>query len=150
MGIVGKTYREKKSFVLEDIQESEQAFRTNNEYHGGLSVPVGNIGVFQAMSMEKNAFTDEDVKLAELLMLHASEAIKRIETEQEMAYMSLHDRLTDLYNRVYFEEEIQRLNYSRLYPISIISADIDGLKLINDTMGHSTGDDFVEVFRRNS
>lgn len=146
VGIVGKTYREKKSFVLEDIQESEQAFRTNNEYHGGLSVPVGNIGVFQAMSMEKNAFTDEDVKLAELLMLHASEAIKRIETEQEMAYMSLHDRLTDLYNRVYFEEEIQRLNYSRLYPISIISADIDGLKLINDTMGHSTGDDLLRSF----
>lgn len=146
VGIVGKTYREKKSFVLEDIQESEQAFRTNNEYHGGLSVPVGNIGVFQAMSMEKNAFTDEDVKLAELLMLHASEAIKRIETEQEMAYMSLHDRLTGLYNRVYFEEEIQRLNYSRLYPISIISADIDGLKLINDTMGHSTGDDLLRSF----
>lgn len=146
VGIVGKTYREKKSFVLEDIQESEQAFRTNNEYHGGLSVPVENIGVFQAMSMEKNAFTDEDVKLAELLMLHASEAIKRIETEQEMAYMSLHDRLTGLYNRVYFEEEIQRLNYSRLYPISIISADIDGLKLINDTMGHSTGDDLLRSF----
>jgi diguanylate cyclase (GGDEF)-like protein/PAS domain S-box-containing protein len=146
VGIVGKTYREKKSFVLDDIQKSEQAYRTNNKYHGGLSVPVGNIGVFQAMSMEKSAFTDEDVKLAELLMSHANEAIKRIETEQEMAFMSLHDRLTGLYNRVYFEEEIQRLNYSRLYPISIVSADIDGLKLINDTMGHSTGDDLLRSF----
>ena len=111
---------------------------------------MGNIGVFQAMSMEKNAFADEDVKLAELLISHANEAIKRIETEQEMAFMSLHDRLTGLYNRVYFEEEIQRLNYSRLYPISIVSADIDGLKLINDTMGHSAGDDLLKVFRRNS
>ncbi|MEQ8158274.1 MAG: HD domain-containing phosphohydrolase [Mesotoga sp.] len=146
VGIVGKTYREKKSFVLGDIQESEHAYRTNNKYHGGLSVPVGNIGVFQAMSMEKNAFADEDVKLAELLISHANEAIKRIETEQEMAFMSLHDRLTGLYNRVYFEEEIQRLNYSRLYPISIVSADIDGLKLINDTMGHSAGDDLLRSF----
>jgi len=63
-----------------------------------------------------------------------------------MNYMSLHDKLTDLYNRVYFEEELKRLEGSRFYPISIVSADVDGLKLINDTMGHSRGDQILVEF----
>ncbi len=60
--------------------------------------------------------------------------------ESKLKYLSLHDQLTDLYNRTYFEEELKRLNKSREYPITIISADLDGLKLINDTLGHYEGD----------
>jgi len=146
VGIVGKTYRERESYVIQDIQNDESAFKSNDIYHGGLSVPVGSVGVFQAMSVEKGKFGESEIRLAELLMSHANEAISRIDTEREMAYMSLHDRLTDLYNRVFFEEELKRLEDSRFYPISIISADVDGLKLINDTMGHSKGDDILRTF----
>ncbi len=60
--------------------------------------------------------------------------------ENRLSYMSLHDQLTGLYNRYYFEDELNRLTNSRYYPISLISADLDGLKLINDTMGHNQGD----------
>ncbi|MEW6081688.1 MAG: PAS domain S-box protein [Bacillota bacterium] len=60
--------------------------------------------------------------------------------EEQLQYVSLHDQLTGLYNRAYFEEELKRLGGSREFPITIISADLDGLKLVNDTMGHDKGD----------
>jgi len=65
--------------------------------------------------------------------------------EEKLRYMSLHDALTGLYNRMYFEEEINRLEGGRNYPVSIISADLDGLKLINDTMGHEKGDEMLQA-----
>lgn len=58
----------------------------------------------------------------------------------QLKLMSMKDQLTGIYNRTYFEEELKRYTSSRDYPITIISADVDGLKLINDTMGHDKGD----------
>ncbi|AKX93433.1 cyclic di-GMP phosphodiesterase response regulator RpfG [Moorella thermoacetica] len=68
--------------------------------------------------------------------------------EQKLAYISLHDQLTALYNRAYFEEELKRLSTSRKYPITIIVADVNGLKLVNDTMGHDKGDELLTACAR--
>lgn len=64
----------------------------------------------------------------------------RIRYEQRLEYLSMHDQLTGIYNRTFFEAELSRFEESRDYPVTIISADLDGLKLVNDTMGHDTGD----------
>jgi len=60
--------------------------------------------------------------------------------EDQLKYLSLHDQLTALYNRFFFENAIKRLDRSREHPISLISIDLDGLKLVNDTVGHERGD----------
>ncbi|WP_051533715.1 PAS domain S-box protein [Desulfitibacter alkalitolerans] len=73
---------------------------------------------------------------------------ERKEYEKRLKHISLHDALTGLYNRMYFEEEIKRLEGGRSYPVSIISADLDGLKLINDTMGHEKGDEMLQAAAR--
>ena len=57
-----------------------------------------------------------------------------------MLFRSFHDKLTGLYNRVYFEEELKRLDSKRQLPLSIIMADVNGLKLTNDAFGHKEGD----------
>ena len=55
------------------------------------------------------------------------------------------DELTGVYNRTYFDEYLQALLKKDCYPISIISADCDGLKTVNDTYGHLVGDDYIRM-----
>lgn len=50
------------------------------------------------------------------------------------------DKLTGLYNREFFEEELSRLDSCRQLPMSVIMGDLSGLKLINDAFGHEMGD----------
>jgi len=63
--------------------------------------------------------------------------------EEQIKFLSIHDQLTGLYNRVYFENELKRLEGSQSYPITIISADLDDLKLINDSLGQKEGDKII-------
>ena len=65
---------------------------------------------------------------------------ERKAAEEKLRYISFHDSLTGLYNRAYFEEEMDRLESSRQFPVSMIVCDLDGLKQINDSQGHAVGD----------
>ncbi len=60
--------------------------------------------------------------------------------ERELKYLGTHDMLTGLFNRNYFEIEMSRYCNGRMYPISIIVIDVDGLKTTNDIKGHTAGD----------
>jgi len=60
--------------------------------------------------------------------------------EGQLRYISMHDSLTDLYNRAYFNSEFAGLEMQPFRSIGLIICDIDGLKLINDTLGHEAGD----------
>jgi diguanylate cyclase (GGDEF)-like protein len=68
----------------------------------------------------------------------------RKEMERRLEHLSLHDAMTGLYNRTFFEEELVRLGESRS-PVGFIVCDIDGLKLVNDTLGHDRGDALVRL-----
>jgi len=70
---------------------------------------------------------------------------ERKELEENLTYLCYHDQLTGLYNRTCFENEMKRLNKSREYPIAIISVDVDGLKIVNDTLGHDFGDRMLKL-----
>ncbi|MEF8889634.1 MAG: PAS domain S-box protein, partial [Desulfohalobiaceae bacterium] len=67
------------------------------------------------------------------------------EAQRRLEEMSLYDTLTGLANRAFFEEWMQRLVREKCAHIGIIVCDINGLKLINDTMGHSKGDELLKV-----
>jgi len=64
--------------------------------------------------------------------------------QEKIDYISLHDPLTGLFNRIYFEEEINRLEFSRYYPITILKADFEGLRAINDDHGRPAGDEMLK------
>jgi len=66
---------------------------------------------------------------------------KRIENESH--FLGIHDALTKLYNRTFFEEELSRLEKSRNFPVSIFMFDVDKLKITNDTQGHPAGDELL-------
>jgi diguanylate cyclase (GGDEF)-like protein/PAS domain S-box-containing protein len=63
--------------------------------------------------------------------------------EENLRILGMHDNLTGLYNRAYFKAEMDRLNNSRSYPVSIILGDVDGLKITNDSLGHAGGDNLL-------
>ncbi len=63
---------------------------------------------------------------------------EHINIEEQLRYLSFHDVLTGLYNRAYMEQEIIRL--ADVDPMGFISIDVDGLKLVNDNIGHHAGD----------
>lgn len=67
----------------------------------------------------------------------------RKQMEEQLKHLSLHDPLTGLYNRAYFEEEMRRLDSGRYAPVGILVCDLDGLKLVNDTLGHKAGDELL-------
>ena len=60
--------------------------------------------------------------------------------DEELRRLSTHDTLTGLYNRGFFMGEMARLERGREFPISIVMADVDHLKRINDQNGHAVGD----------
>lgn len=63
--------------------------------------------------------------------------------EEQLEYLSTHDVLTGLYNRTFYEAELERLAAGTRYPVSIIVVDLDGLKTTNDTYGHIVGDNMI-------
>jgi diguanylate cyclase (GGDEF)-like protein/PAS domain S-box-containing protein len=62
------------------------------------------------------------------------------EVEDKLRDMSQHDGLTRLYNRGFFEEELERAAGARNPVLTVLMLDVDGLKQVNDTMGHAEGD----------
>lgn len=74
------------------------------------------------------------------MIVNCRDITERTQAEEQIRFLSFHDKLTGLYNRAYFEEGLSRLDAERLFPISIIMGDANGLKLTNDVFGHDEGD----------
>lgn len=70
----------------------------------------------------------------------ARDMTKRKELEDMLTQMSYTDKLTGLYNRAYFEEQINKLDDNEYYPLTLIMGDLNGLKVVNDNLGHLEGD----------
>lgn len=76
------------------------------------------------------------------ILVHAlcRDITERKEMENQLQYMSYRDQLTGVYNRRFFEEELLRMDVPRNLPLTIVMADVNSLKLINDSFGHEVGD----------
>ncbi len=88
------------------------------------------------------------IRLAPAIHREIKEATVRRERkklEKQLAYISLHDPLTELHNRTHFSSELERLSNPKYSPVGIIVGDLDGLKLINDTWGNESGDNLLKI-----
>lgn len=75
-----------------------------------------------------------------LIMMILTDITDRIKAEKQIRFLSYHDKLTGLYNRAYVETVLPDLENQESLPLSIIMADMNGLKLVNDVFGHQQGD----------
>ncbi|MEN6435346.1 MAG: diguanylate cyclase [Anaerolineaceae bacterium] len=73
---------------------------------------------------------------------------QRKEAEKHLRYMGTHDGLTGTYNRMFYDESVDRLEQSNQFPISVLMIDLDGLKAVNDEFGHHHGDEVLKTVAR--
>jgi diguanylate cyclase (GGDEF)-like protein/PAS domain S-box-containing protein len=113
---------------------------------------VSQTGVLQTMevgyageSMQKPTwFRLVVVPMAGDIAILAQDLTDRKHAEERLEYQHDHDFLTGLYNRGFLEKELKRLEDERFLPVSLIIADTNGLKLINDSFGHAMGDEVLQ------
>ena len=88
--------------------------------------------------------TDVNIKeVVESVAIFISEEVRNYILQSEMLYMSEHDILTDAGNRKAFNSKIGMLEGMDI-SVGICFVDINGLKLVNDEMGHEAGDNVIK------
>ena len=149
--IWGNALIEKKSFYSSKLTRlPEGHVKLKNAVATPIVFKAKSIGLLMIGEKASN-YTKKDISILEDIASFIAPVLesrlqnefaeaKRKKYEEEAEYLSFHDSLTGLYNRRYFEEELKRLDTERQLPISIIMADIDGLKEVNDKYGHNVGD----------
>lgn len=105
------------------------------------------LGKIEAHSALQRRVSDQREELANTSESHAAELARRDEAAAEMRMLSVTDVLTGLYNRRGFflqAEHIYKLARRRRTQSAAIFADIDGLKRVNDALGHEAGDRLLQ------
>ena len=93
-----KTYRTGEAVVVDDLAAESEADPTKQEYRAAISLPLGDVGVFQAVSTETAAFDADDVERAELLMAHVAVSLERVRAEAGLR--DERDRLSALFENI--------------------------------------------------
>lgn len=122
----GKLFQADQEFLFETIFITKQGKKITVECH--------------CNSMRKNG------KVFGICV--ARDISERKAVEEKIRYLTFHDSLTGIYNRAYFENELEKYDNFRYLPISIIIGDINGLKLVNDAFGHDEGDRLLKNCRQ--
>lgn len=91
-------------------------------------------------NFELTAYKPKELQIA----IIATDITQRKQLENKLEYLSYHDQLTGLYNRRFFEVDINSIDEEKNLPLTVVMADVNGLKLINDSFGHSFGDELIK------
>ena len=130
--LIPEDEKEETKRVFQDLKKNDLPNEHKNHWQD-------KDGELHLISWSNTVITNDKGKI-KYIVATGIDITKSKEQEDRINYLSFHDSLTDLYNRAYLEEEMKRLNTPRQLPISLIMGDANGLKLINDTYGHSVGD----------
>lgn len=65
-------------------------------------------------------------------------------SKEILFYKSYHDELSKVYNRAYYNEQLRNFEKNISFPFSVIVADLNGLKITNDTFGYEAGDKLIK------
>lgn len=147
--LIGKNFR---SFVRKPYSAFRtfgQVFFTGQPKRGLVLELLSKRGNFRFIELSITPILGKDNSVTGFCGL-ALDVTEQKEYQEKLEYFSWHDALTGLFNRAYFEEQLDSLDSiaDSQFPVTVLSADLDGLKLINDTMGHVQGDELLKICAR--
>ncbi|HWQ97911.1 MAG TPA: HD domain-containing phosphohydrolase [Clostridia bacterium] len=124
-------------FVSKDAQvlRQQQDIRTEET----VLFPDGRAVITETL---KTPFFNDEGELAGLIGI-SRDITDRKKKEDKIEYLSIHDVMTGLFSRMYFDTELYRLDAANDLPYSVITGDINALKLTNDLFGHNEGDKLI-------
>ncbi|WP_297417544.1 HD domain-containing phosphohydrolase [Clostridium sp.] len=130
---LAEKYTREDNYVIKNKQSiCAQTILNTDEgkeiYTEAIKVPV----------MDKN---DDVVGVVGLIL----DITEKKEAEEKLKRLSFTDILTGLYNRAYFEEKAHEFFCEKYLPVGVIMGDANGLKLVNDTLGHNQGDELLKL-----
>lgn len=144
------------AFVAANFDYIGQAFKDETQatpVRSTLTAPIRVNGELYGMinldSSRENAFGTHETEMVEYLSSQIGVALNNHELLQKTHYLSKYDRLTGLINRSYFEEMLpvffqKSVRYSEKF--TVVSFDLNNLKQVNDSRGHSAGDKLLAWF----
>lgn len=132
---------ESLNIASENISKNAKTFTQNPQN------PVCNISEYQQISKNGDTIWVEVSSKYRFNINGDIEAVgvsrnidERKRVENEVLQLSYHDQLTGVYNRRYYEQEIQKCTKKKHSSLTLVMADVNGLKLTNDAFGHKEGD----------
>ncbi len=141
-----------------DADDSSTCFRLQAQHgvRSSVEVPIrgasGLYGLLNASATEPRQFTQESVNFLTSLANTLATAMDRRSTEQRLTYLAQFDTLTGLANRSLFLDRFaQTLKQAQRneWMVGVLFIDLDRFKVVNDTLGHGSGDELlVQVGRR--
>jgi len=152
-GITGEVIRSRKTINLPDTHLPDVVEKYHLIHRGGracrsyVGVPLivldRVVGVVSMQSYQANAYSPDQVRLLETIATQAAIAIQNARLYHQMRQMAITDPVTQLFTRRQFiflgRSEVERaIRYNR--SVSVLMVDIDFFKRVNDTYGHSAGD----------
>ncbi len=110
-----------------------------------LAVPLKvNGSLVGGLTISNPGMNKQNIKLLQAVSVFILDGLNKINTNKRLETLLNQDRLTGLYNRHYFDQNINQIKSQHVNNVGIIYIDVNGLKKMNDNFGHSFGDVYIE------
>ncbi len=135
--LTAESFTHMQDTIARNVQIFKKAPEITNHYIDEVQQPTKNGKYIWVEVSTQYRYNDKN----EIEIVGVSRNIDaRKQADNEIRYLSYHDQLTGLYNRRFYVEQLLKIDIQSNLPISLIMADVNGLKLTNDAFGHLAGD----------
>jgi len=146
------SYEEQTGLKLDDVRGKPitEVFNTDEPPYMDIHKEVAENGGAQAFTryfapLKKyyriSVFSPKNGQTASIFI----DLSKERKFEETIDFLSYRDKLTKLYNRRYYEENIPFITQKAKMPLSVLLCDLNALKIANDAFGHKIGDQVIET-----